>query len=426
MNRVSRTIILLVAMLFAISVSAQESTADGAQFFLSGTISDSTTGRPIPHATIVVEGTTISVVSNEDGFFTLKAASMPEGVVISCVGYQSQVLRGHALSRRNGATGAEPLAIALKPTAIALKEVVVWTEDPRELVRIAIRKIPQNYSDEAELYKGFYRETAMKRQHYIYVAEGVVDMYKTAYNHNVFRDRVAIRKGRRLLSPKHSDTLTVKVTGGPVLPVQLDIAKNTDLLLNAEELNNYVFTMMPSTTIGDRLQYVVAIKPRWVTPYPLYNGLLYIDRETLAFTRAELSLDVSDREKATRFMLVKKPAGVFFRPRELTTTVDYRYDNGVTRISYIRNLFRFNCDWKRRLFATSFTACCEMVVTDHEPAAGRLPIKGRDYFDSRDAFYDKVDYFLDPLFWEDYNIIEPSVSLDEAIDKLLKRKGFSR
>ena len=53
-------------------------------------------------------------------------------------------------------------------------------------------------------------------------------------------------------------------------------------------------------------------------------------------------------------------------------------------------------------------------------------IKGRDYFDSRDAFYDKVDYFLDPLFWEDYNIIEPSVSLDEAIDKLLKRKGFTR
>ena len=107
---------------------------------------------------------------------------------------------------------------------------------------------------------------------------------------------------------------------------------------------------------------------------------------------------------------------------ELSTLIDYRYEQGVTRISYIRNTFRFNCDWKRRLFATSFAACCEMVVTDHEPAKGRAPISGRDSFDSRDAFYDKVDFFLDPLFWEDYNIIEPSVSLDEAIDKLLKKR----
>ena len=78
---------------------------------------------------------------------------------------------------------------------------MVWTGDPRELVNIAIRKIPENYIDKPELYKCFYRETAMKRQHYIYVAEGVVDMYKSSYASKGYRDRVAIRKGRRLLSP---------------------------------------------------------------------------------------------------------------------------------------------------------------------------------------------------------------------------------
>jgi hypothetical protein len=111
---------------------------------------------------------------------------------------------------------------------------------------------------------------------------------------------------------------------------------------------------------------------------------------------------------------------VRFRPRELSLLVDYRQDGGVTRISYVRNTFRFNCDWRRRLFATSFTATCEMVVTGR--ADEPHPISGRQSFDSRDAFYDKVDYFLDPGFWEDYNIIEPSESLDEAIGKLLKRK----
>jgi hypothetical protein len=49
------------------------------------------------------------------------------------------------------------------------------------------------------------------------------------------------------------------------------------------------------------------------------------------------------------------------------------------------------------------------------------PIRGRDSFDQRDAFFDKVDYFRDPAFWQDYNIIEPTESLDKAINKLLKR-----
>ena len=315
---------------------------------------------------------------------------------------------------------AGTLQIKLKPTAIELHELVVWTENPRELVNIAIRKIPTNYSKNAELYKCFYRETAMKRQHFIYIAEGVTDMYKTAYSHGTGRDRVAIRKGRRLLSRKQSDTLSVKVMGGPVQPLFLDVAKNTDFLLNDEELDNYDFTMDVPTQIDDRTQYVINIKPRVVTDYALYYGKFYIDRENLAFTRVELSLDMSDREKATRLILVRKPLGVRFKPREMTSLVEYRYEDGVTRLSYIRNVFRFNCDWKRKLLSTSFTATCEMVVTDKSPTTER-PISGRDSFDSKDFFYDRVEYFRDPDFWKDYNIIEPTETLDNAIGKLLKR-----
>lgn len=398
------TFILLLAV--SIGMRAQN-------VVLSGTVSSDRTGERIAHATIVAEGLGVAVVTNDDGYFTLKTETQPDAITVSHLGYQSRRIS------LKGKT-AENIKIRLKPTAIALQELVVWTDNPRQLVDIAIRKIPENYARKPELYKCFYRETAMKRQHYIYVAEGVVDMYKTAYNRTADRDRVAIVKGRRLLSPKRGDTLSVKVMGGPVQPIQLDIAKNLDFLLNAEELANYTFRMEPTTTINDRLQYVVSLWPNAIQPYALYNGKLYIDRETLAFTRAELSLDMSNKEKATAYMLIRRPRGVRFRPKELTTLIDYRTENGVTRISYIRNTFRFNCDWRRRLFATSFAAFCEMVVTDHTDTDVR-PITGRSSFDSRDSFYDRVDYFQDPDFWENYNIIEPSESLDHAIDKLMKR-----
>jgi hypothetical protein len=47
--------------------------------------------------------------------------------------------------------------------------------------------------------------------------------------------------------------------------------------------------------------------------------------------------------------------------------------------------------------------------------------RGRSSFGLRDRFYDKVEYFDDPDFWADYNIIEPTESLENAIDKLKKR-----
>ena len=382
-------------------------------YVLSGTVVNERTGEKVPQASVVAESQGVAVVTNEDGFFTLKTDAPTSTVTVSHLGFQSQKIKIKGKA-------ADNITIRLKPKTITLQEVVVWTDDPRELVQTAISKIKDNYSQQPQLYKCFYRETAKKRQRYIYVAEGVVDMYKTAYGRSSGRDRVAIVKGRRLVSPKQSDTLSVKVVGGPVQPIQLDIAKNLDFLLNAEELDCYDLTMEMGTTINDRLQYVVSLSPRVEKPYALYNGLLYIDRETLAFTRAELSLDMSSREKATAYMLRHKPKGVRFRPKELTTLIDYRYEDGVTHISYIRNTFRFNCDWRRRLFATSFTASCELVVTERDSTDVHT-ISGRASFDSRDAFYDRVDYFRDPVFWKDYNIIEPSESLDRAIGKLLKR-----
>ena len=400
-----RTFLLICIALMGLQAMAQKE-------IVSGTVTDARTGRKLTQASVTVKGEGVSVVTNDDGYFTLKTDTKPDYILVSHLGYETKEVKVE--------NDKNTLRVRLKPTTIELRELVVWTEDPRELVRIAIRKIPSNYSKLPELYNCFYRETAMKRNHFIYVAEGVTDMYKTAYNHGMARDRVAIRKGRRLISRKESDTLGVKVMGGPVQPLQLDIAKNTDFLLNAEELENYKMTMEVPTQIDGRLQYVVSIAPCRTVDYALYYGKLYIDRETLAFTRAELTLDMSDRDKATRFMLMRKPIGVRFRPKELSCLVDYRYEDGVTRLSYIRNTFRFNCDWKKRLLSTSFTATCEMVVTDKSPTDVR-PISGRDSFDSKDFFYDRVEYFRDPDFWKDYNIIEPTETLDNAIGKLLKR-----
>ena len=383
------------------------------QVIVSGTVIDDKTGQVLRQASVAAGR--VSVVTNEDGVFTLKLDGNQKTVSVSHLGYKTR-----RIQIGNQEAGDQNLTIRLVPTSIQLREVIVRNEDPRRLVDIAIDKIPDNYSRVPELLKGFYRETAMKRRHYIYVAEGVEDLYKTPYNRGTARDRVAIVKGRRLLSQKQGDTLGVKVAGGPVQAVVMDLVKNREFLLNKEDLDAYRFSMAPLEFINDRQQFVVLMEPYFVTDHALFFGKLYIDAERLAFTRIELDLDMRDKDKATQTMLVKKPFGVRFKPRELSTVVDYRYEEGVTRISYLRNTFRFNCDWKRKLFSTSFTATCEMAVTDSQSDQVQ-PIASRNSFDSRDAYYDKVEYFLDPDYWSNYNIIEPSESLDKAIKRLVSK-----
>lgn len=398
-------ITILTALMICLSTQAQK-------YVLNGTVIDSKTGKGIAYASVRSLTGATAVVTNEEGEFTLKQEVKPEIIEVTHLNYDTK--RVSFQESENG-----PVKIALTPSSVMLQEVNVWTDNPRRLVDIAISKIPQNYSSQPVLYKCFYRETVMKRQRFTYIAEAVVDMFKSAYGRGTGRDRVAISKGRRLLSPKGGDTLSVKVLGGPAQPLMLDMAKNVSFLLNEESLDDYILSMEAPAVIGNRPQFVVALTPGLFMPYALYHGKLYIDCETLAFTRVELSLDMSDREKATAIMLVKKPAGVRFKPRELSCLVDYRFDGKVCHIGYIRSRFRFSGDWKRHHFTSPFTVTCEMAVTDRL-SDNIQPIHGKDSFDSHDAFYDKVDYFLDPDFWKDYNIIEPTESLDKAVDRLLK------
>lgn len=408
MMAMRRLIMLLTVIAAFLSVSAQT--------VLSGVVTDQKTGRPLSHVSVTVEGEEVHTVTNDDGRFTLKTAQRPQYVQLTHIGYKTQ-----RLPLAGGPT--ENLSLAMAASSVELQEVIVSVEDPMTLIRAAMSRIEHNYAREPELMRCFYRETARRGSRFISVAEAVTDMYKTDYSFGPDYDAVAILKGRRLMSMKASDTLGVKIQGGPVMPLMVDVAKNPDYLLSMELLAFCTLHTELPVKLGDRLQYVVSVTPNRGIPFPMMGGLLYIDQQTLAFTRAELQLDVSDWRRASSYMLVHKPLGLRFRPKELSVTVVYETDaQGVTRMSYVRNVMRFNCDWKRRLFASSFTTVSEMVVTDR---IGRgLNVKrprGRSSFGMKERFYDKVEYFDDPEFWSDYNIIEPTESLEHAIDKLKKK-----
>lgn len=434
--------ILLLGSAVVIPSRAQEADfdLDNNGITITGTVRDRETRRRMENVTVTLVGTSIGTVTNADGVFSLKisGALTSRNLEFSHIGYQNTSMLIPATSEKTAfSSDSNPnstsstkqtntqifsskhtVTIWMTPTARQLDEALIFGADARQLVEEALRNIPENYPRTNNQLQSFYRETVQKGQRYISVSEAMMDVYKTPYlRRDPDRDRVRLTKARRLMSQKASDTLAVKVEGGPTQSLYLDIVKNPDILFNLQTLDYYSFILEPYEMMDGRIQYVIRFEPRAIVDYALCEGRIYIDREELAITRAEYFLDVSDTDKATSAILRKKPFGIRFRPLEVHQVVQYKLQGDVAYLSYIRNEIRFKCDWKRRLFSSVYTARSEMVVVERDEQP-QNPISRQEAFKSSQIFYDMVNVYWDEDFWKDYNIIEPTESLENAVKKL--------
>ena len=399
-----------LALLTAFGLQAFAQT-DSLRFVVRGVVRDASGGKPLDAVAVTIPGTAFATVTNRDGSFIIKSDTEPSYITFTLLGYNSQTVPVKA---------GDELRVRLNRGSLELSPATVISGDPLTLLRYAIARIDANSAQAPELFDCFYRETVQKRQRFIYVSEAVTKMYKAAPG-PFGRDRAAVQKSRLLASPRPADTLGVKVIGGPVLAVDFDLVRQHDLVFHENLIPYYNFELLPPDMIDGRMQFVIGFSPAKVEDFALQYGKVYIDQITFAISRVETSLDVSDQDKATRAMLVRRPTGLRFRPKEMWMELNYKPEaDGYWRLSYLRTRFRFNCDWKKRLVATDYTVVSEMVVTNRYTGADAVPIQRSEEFRSYNSLADQTKFYSDPLFWEAYNIIEPTVGLENAIERLKK------
>jgi hypothetical protein len=405
--------LVLLCLLFSVSNIQAQTEEDF--FIIGGTVKNARNKKNMEYVNISAVGTNITTITNADGEFVLKISNKlnVNEIELSCIGYYNAkytITHSNLLNQ----------IFYLSPHLIKLKEVEVLSwKNPEDLIEAAIDKIEVNYSNTPNLLKAFYRETIQKRKKYINISEAVMEIYKSSYHKNTAGDKVQILKGRKLLSPNKKDTLAVKLLGGPNIAVFIDVVKNPDVLLDKELLHFYSYKLGDVVSINDRLQYAVHFKPQILVSQPLYSGIYYIDQETLSFTRIEFNMEMRDKAKVTELILKNKPNGLQFTPDEVSYIVSYKQQEGKTHLNYIRNEIKFKCDWKKRLFSTLYTVVCEMVVTDGDNE-NISKIAGKNAFSIKKSLSDEVLSYYDSNFWGAYNIIEPTESLESAINKLKK------
>jgi hypothetical protein len=405
---------LAMVLLGIFSVVSAQNVIPG-QLIISGVVKDANTGRPVPFASVTATSGHIGTVTNLDGEFTLKLPVPSEinGISISHLGY---IVAGYRIDdiKENFSE------FYIEPHNITIQEVIIRPTDAREIVASAINSIGNNYPDETLRLTAFYRETIKQRRDYVSISEAVVEINQAPYGSKREKDMFRIVQGRKSGDVKKSDTLLVKLQGGPNVSMMLDIVKNPDLLMSLETLNFYDFELTDVVKIDEESNYVIRFTPRVVLSYPLYQGQLYISVERLAFTMADFSLDLSDKEKAVQGFILKKPSRLRFNPASTRYLVSYKEVDGKYHVSYLRYELEFYADWRRRLFRTGYTIMSEMAITGRS-RDNVTRFAPKESFRSTNILADQVPVYFEDEFWGEYNYIEPDQTINAAIRKMNKR-----
>jgi len=408
-----------ILLLFSVSLQSQNNFQkkfqknDSVYVEFSGKIVDAKSGDVLPFATLSVEGSNMTTVSNSEGEFSLKIPKeiQDKTITVSYIGYKNKIVRISELKQ-------EKSRIALEPMMVSLPEVSVISKNAEDLIAEVLDRRFKNYPDQELMMTAFYRETIKKNRSYVSLSEAIVDILKQPYA-SFRQDQAELYKSRKQTDYKKLDTLVFKLMGGPYNSLYMDVMKNPDYLFTEKMQDNYEFSFDRTTYIDHHLIYIINFKQRPSVSIPLYYGKLYIDAESLALRSAIFHLDLTDKEKSASLLIRKKPLNAKVFLTNASYRMDYIEKDGKWYYNYSRIELDFKIDWKRKLFNSNYYTVIEMAVTDWENATEEKKLKNK--LRPTVIIGDEVFGFSDPEFWGTYNVIEPEKPIESAIKKIQKQ-----
>ncbi|MDF0708710.1 carboxypeptidase-like regulatory domain-containing protein [Flagellimonas okinawensis] len=411
------SVLSTIALLLPIASNAlQEETAVVDYNEYSGEVKEESSNKALVFATLSVEGTNISTITNTEGNFLLKVPKehLSKNLIVSFLGYKTKMVPISSLE-------PEGNEITLQISVTQLSEININApKDALALVKETLKNRDDNYFDDPALMTAFYRETIKRRRRNVSLAEAVVNVYKTPYNASR-DDAVELYKARKSTDYSKLDTVALKLQGGPYNTLYVDMMKYPEYIFSEESLSNYKFVFDRSTRINDQLIYVIRFKQYEGILEPLYQGELYIDVEHKILTGAIFSLNITDRKKAAELFVRRKPAKVDVWPTEVSYRVDYREKDGKWYYGYSSVFMEFKVDWEDKWFNSQYSMTAEMAITDWEKNPGDERPRFRERIKKSIILSDEASGFSDPNFWGEYNIIEPEKSIESAIRKIQRQ-----
>lgn len=380
---------------------------------LCGTLLDKETGDAVANASVMVQGTSIGNISNQNGEFRLH---LPDSLrycslTFSHVGYVPQSIRADVLEERAN-------VLSLVPRVIPLQEVLIRLVEPKKLLREMMEFRTKNYSSSPVYLTTFYREGVRLKDKFQSLTEAVFKVYKSSVLDADATDQVKLLKMSRIDNRESTDSLIAKIRSGVEACLELDIMKNIPDFLSLDSDNSlYVYTSGDIVTIDGRNAHVVNFEQRHGIKEPLFCGELYIDSENSALLRARFEIQPRFIKDATRIFVVRQAPKIKLTTQKVVYTVSYKPWNGIYYVHHIRGELLFKMKRKRFLSSNSTVNTWFEMVTCHIDKEGVVRFPRNERLPAHIILAD-ADYEYDDGFWDDFNVIPLEEQLSDIIEKV--------
>jgi hypothetical protein len=404
-------IVSIFLLCLVIFVAITQTTFSQDRITVSGIIFDAVTNKPLPYVNINLPGKNMGSVSNNDGYFIFRCpqAFLNDSLIISHIGYRSY-------SRTIRELAGTVNIIELEPQPIEFAKVVVLPVTGLDIVKEAIRQLPNNCQQDPFIMTGFYRELIREKQDLHKYAEGVISIYREMGN----RDLIKLIKGRNrenlkafAVHKKADPTL-----GGPMNCFYRDITNYPEEFFSKEYFEYYNYSIEGITRINNRPVYIISFDKKPEAKKGRYRGYLYIDRDSQAILKADYEyndygLKRSQPDPIQR-SLAKLIVGITFESAGSHATVNYIEMNGQwylksVRYSIVDKLTRKKVEYR---YTTEKELLISEITTENVNA-----FKAEELLDPKEEFSRQVGEY-DEEFWNDYNIIKATESQRALIDDL--------
>jgi hypothetical protein len=151
------------------------------QDFLQAKVLDQKTGEPVVFATVRLIGKAKGVITNMDGSFRLPLSYMGEieSIEVSSMGYETkQILIDPFLEGSSN-------IVMLNPSIFELSEAVISAKlkrmSARQIVKVAVNSITENYPKDSFSLAGYYRDFQIKNAKYFNVNEAILKVFDKGF-----------------------------------------------------------------------------------------------------------------------------------------------------------------------------------------------------------------------------------------------------
>ncbi len=386
-----------------------------AQKRISGQVLHAYTKEPIEGALVELEGkSVVRIITNSEGGFTIPLSTQGDTfqLRIGGIGFNQN---SYSYSSDNT---TENLIYYLEPREIRLKEInVEGYREPQQLIERMLSRRKEYEVKNSFQALGFFRERIQKRGNNLSLAEAVISIVKRP-NTSDLNDLVFLNQLRKANNYRSIDSVAVKLQGGPFNILYTDLAKYPEIVFDENNLEFYKYTYLGTIDYNEQEVLQVGFEPRSSSKNPKFSGVLYLNKASFDLVRADLDLDVSNRERASRIFVKKKPEGMDIWPTQMRYQIDYAPKDDSWLLRYGKIDLEFRVNWKSRLFRRTYQIEAEMAITDWLEERSKDLIDEKARLRPNKVLIESLEGFYDPLFWENYTIIEPDSEIEKVIAKI--------